>query len=172
VVLLAVPAALLGFAGFAGAFADRLQPTPPATPDHPSNLLPAEPLVHLAPSVVLPLVLLLLGAGSAWIRWRRDPAADPAAALGPLRPVFAAAFRLDDVQHALVVRPARALAATVRAGDERVVDGAVEGSGRAASGLGGGLAALHRAALPRAAAGVLAGALLIGLAAALIGGTS
>ncbi|MEV5690013.1 NADH-quinone oxidoreductase subunit 5 family protein [Micromonospora globbae] len=172
VVLLAVPAALLGFAGFAGAFADRLQPTPPATPDHPSNLLPAEPLVHLAPSVVLPLVLLLLGAGSAWIRWRRDPAADPAAALGPLRPVFAAAFRLDDVQHALVVRPARALAATVRAGDERVVDGAVEGSGRAASGLGAGLAALHRAALPRAAAGVLAGALLIGLAAALIGGTS
>ncbi|MET7751069.1 NADH-quinone oxidoreductase subunit L [Micromonospora sp. NPDC005367] len=167
VLLLAVPAALLGFAGFAGPFADRLQP--PVTGARPSDLLPAEPLVHLAPSVLLPLALLLLGAGLAWACWRRDPAADPAAALGPLRPVFAAAFRLDDVQHTLVVRPYRALARAVRAGDERVVDGAVEGSGRAASGLGAGLAALHRAALPRAAAGVLAGALLIGLAAALIG---
>ncbi|MEU6206117.1 NADH-quinone oxidoreductase subunit L [Micromonospora musae] len=169
VLLLAVPAALLGFAGFAGPFADRLRPSPPATAEHPSNLLPPEPLVHLAPSVLLPLALLLLGAGLAWARWRRDPAADPAAALGPARPLFAAAFRLDDLQHALVVRPFRALARVTRAGDERVVDGAVEGSGRAASGLGAGLAALHRAALPRAAAAVLAGALLIGLAAALIG---
>ncbi|MFC0503570.1 NADH-quinone oxidoreductase subunit L [Micromonospora costi] len=172
VLLLAVPAAVLGLAGFAAPFADRLQPEPLASPEHPSDLLPAEPLVHLTPSIVLPVALLLLGAGLAWARWRRDPAADPAAALGPLRPVFAAAFRLDDVQHALVVRPVRALARAVRAGDERVVDGAVEGSGRAASGLGAGLAVLHRAALPRAAAGVLAGALLIGLAAVLIGGTA
>ncbi|MEV6366774.1 NADH-quinone oxidoreductase subunit L [Micromonospora musae] len=169
VLLLAVPAALLGFAGFAGPFADRLRPSAPATAEQPSNLLPPEPLVHLAPSVLLPLALLLLGAGLAWARWRRDPAADPAAALGPARPLLAAAFRLDDLQHALVVRPFRALARVTRAGDERVVDRAVEGSGRAASGLGAGLAALHRAALPRAAAAVLAGALLIGLAAALIG---
>ncbi|MEU8299535.1 NADH-quinone oxidoreductase subunit L [Micromonospora sp. NPDC048909] len=170
--LLAVPAALLGLAGFAGPFADRLQPAEVATPGHPSDLLPAEGLVHLTPAVLLPLALLVLGAGLAWARWRRDRTADPATALGPLRPVFAAAFRLDDLQHALVVRPTRAFAGWVRAGDEVVVDGVVEGSGRAASGLGAGLAALHRAALPRAAAAVLAGALLIGLAAALIGGVS
>ncbi len=45
-----------------------------------------------------------------WWRWRRDPAADPATALGPLRPAFANAFWLDAVQHTLVVRPVRALA--------------------------------------------------------------
>ncbi|MEV7331011.1 NADH-quinone oxidoreductase subunit L [Micromonospora sp. NPDC093244] len=163
VLLLAVPAALLGLAGYVGAFADRLRfPTVPVAGSE-------DGLVHLGPGVLLPLALLVVGAGLVALRWRRDPAADPASALGPLRPVLARAFRLDDVQHTLVVRPVRALARATRTGDEVVVDGAVEGSGRAASGLGGGLAALHRAALPRAAAGVLAGALLIGLAAALMG---
>ncbi|BCL14079.1 NADH-quinone oxidoreductase subunit 5 family protein [Micromonospora sagamiensis] len=165
ILLLAVPAALLGLAGFDRAFARRLLLTP-------ATSLPAgdHVLVHLGPEVLLPVGLLLVGAGLAWWRWRRDPVADPATALGPLRPVFAAAFRLDDVQHALVVRPIAALARLARAADERVVDGAVEGSGRAATGLGGGLAALHRAALPRAVVAVLAGVLLIGLAAALVGG--
>ncbi|MFF0368354.1 NADH-quinone oxidoreductase subunit L [Micromonospora sp. NPDC005087] len=164
VLLLAVPAALLGLAGFVGAFADRLRfATVPVAGAE-------DGLVHLGPGLLLPLALLLVGAGLVLLGWRQAPAADPAAALGPLRPVFARAFRLDDVQHALVVRPVRALARAARTGDEVFVDGAVEGSGRAASGLGAGLAALHRAALPRAAAGVLAGALLIGLAAALIGG--
>ncbi|MFG3697074.1 NADH-quinone oxidoreductase subunit L [Micromonospora sp. NPDC047620] len=167
VLLLAVPAALLGLAGFDWAFARRLLLTP--TAGAPAG---EHALIHVGPEVLLPLALLAVGAGLAWLRWRRDPAADPATALGPLRPVFAAAFRLDDVQRALVVRPTTALARAARTADEVVVDGAVEGSGRAALGLGGGLAALHRAALPRAAAGVLAGALLIGLAAALIGGAA
>ncbi|MEU8210018.1 NADH-quinone oxidoreductase subunit L [Micromonospora sp. NPDC049044] len=163
VLLLTVPAALLGLAGFVGAFADRLRfPTVPVAGSE-------DGLVHVASEVLLPLALLLVGAALVLLLWRRNPAADPAAALGPLRPVFARAFRLDDLQHILVVRPVRALARVARAGDEVVVDGAVEGSGRAATGLGAGLAALHRAALPRAAAGVLAGALLIGLAAAVIG---
>ncbi|MET8044832.1 NADH-quinone oxidoreductase subunit L [Micromonospora sp. NPDC005215] len=163
VLLLTVPAALLGVVGFVGAFADRLRfPTVPVAGSE-------DGLVHVGSGVLLPLAFLLVGAVLVTLGWRRNPAADPADALGPLRPVFARAFRLDDVQHTLVVRPVRALARVVRAGDEVVVDGAVEGSGRAATGLGAGLAALHRAALPRAAAGVLAGALLIGLAAAAIG---
>jgi NADH-quinone oxidoreductase subunit L len=163
VLLLAVPAALLGLAGFVGAFADRLRfATVPVAGAE-------DGLVHVGPGLLLPLALLLVGAGLVWVRWRRDTAADPATALGPLRPVFARAFRFDDVQQTLVVRPVRALARLARTGDEVVVDGAVEGSGRAATGLGAGLAALHRAALPRAAAGVLAGALVIGLAAALLG---
>ncbi|MEU7174938.1 NADH-quinone oxidoreductase subunit L [Micromonospora tulbaghiae] len=165
VLLLTVPAALLGLAPFAPWFADRLR-----VPGDDSG--EAVELVHLAPNLILPFLLLLVGAGVAWAGWRRDPAADPARFLGPLRPVFARAFRLDDVQHTLVVRPAGALARVVRTGDELGVDGLVEGSGRAAVEVGGGLAALHRAALPRAAAGVLAGALLIGLAVALIGVTS
>ncbi|ADU06222.1 MULTISPECIES: NADH-quinone oxidoreductase subunit 5 family protein [Micromonospora] len=165
VLLLTVPAALLGLAAFAPWFADRLRVPGDDTAE-------AVELVHLAPNLILPFLLLLAGAGVAWAGWRRDLAADPARFLGPLRPVFARAFRLDDVQHALVVRPAGALARVVRTGDELGVDGLVEGSGRAAVEVGGGLAALHRAALPRAAAGVLAGALLIGLAVALIGVTS
>ncbi|MDH6461101.1 NADH-quinone oxidoreductase subunit L [Micromonospora sp. A200] len=163
VLLLAVPAALLGLAAFLPPFADRV--LAPAT-----GVEADVELVHLGVALLLPTALLLLGAGLAWAGWRRDPATDPARALGPLRPVFARAFRLDDVQHALVVRPARALARLARTGDEVGVDGLVEGSGRGASGLGGGLAALHRAALPRAAAAVLAGALLIGVATVLIGG--
>ncbi|MFJ8688341.1 NADH-quinone oxidoreductase subunit 5 family protein [Micromonospora wenchangensis] len=161
VLLLAVPAALLGPAAFWPPFADRLRGTA-ADVD----------LVHLTPAVLLPLVLLLVGAGLAWAGWRRDPAADPARALGPLRPVFARAFRLDDLQHTLVVRPTTALARVTRTGDEVGVDGLVEGVARGTSALGAGLAALHRAALPRATAAVLAGALLIGLAAALIGVSS
>ncbi|SCE96713.1 NADH dehydrogenase subunit L [Micromonospora matsumotoense] len=158
VLLLAVPAALLGLAAFWPPFTDRLRGTAADIE-----------LVHLAPAVLLPLVLLLAGAGLAWAGWRRDPAADPARALGPLRPVFARAFRLDDLQHTLVVRPTTALARVTRTGDEVGVDGLVEAIGRGASTLGAGLAGLHRAALPRATAAVLAGALLIGLAAALIG---
>jgi NADH-quinone oxidoreductase subunit L len=61
----------------------------------------------------------------------------------------------------------------VRAADERGVDGVVEATGRGTVGLGVRLAAAHRAALPRAATALLTGALLAGLAAAvLLGGWS
>nr|MDT0661005.1 NADH-quinone oxidoreductase subunit L [Micromonospora sp. DSM 115978] len=155
VLLLAVPSALLGLAAFGDGFADRL--------------LPGTELVHLGPATLLPLAALAVGAGAVLVTWRRDPAADPAAALGPLRPAFARAFWLDDLQHNLVVRPVRALATATSDADRALVDGAVEGAGRGTFGLGGLLAVLHRAALPRAAAAVLAGALLLGLAAVLIG---
>lgn len=164
VLLLAVPAALLGLVGFVQSFADRLLvPTVP-------TLAPGEALlVHVGPALLLPTALLLLGAGLAWAGWRRDPAAEPARALGPLR--RSSPGRSGSTTSSTPRRtPVRALARLARTGDEVGVDGLVEGSGRGASGLGGGLAALHRAALPRAAAAVLAGALLIGLATVLIGG--
>jgi NADH-quinone oxidoreductase subunit L len=150
VLLLAVPSALLGLAVFLPGFREWLD-------------LEA---FHVNAELLLPMALLALGAGLAWARWRRDPAADPADALGRARPAFAGGFGLDAVQHALVVRPALALARAVRAGDEVGVDGVVEGTGRGTVGLGAGLAAVHRAALPRAATAVLGGALLAGLAAA------
>jgi NADH-quinone oxidoreductase subunit L len=178
VVLLAVPSALLGFAALADRFGEGLRTPPP--PDWIgeytgplTDLVPAREAVelfHLETGIVWPLLALALGVGLAWSVWRRDPAGDPARSLGPLRPAFAGAFWLDAVQDALVVRPARALARAVRAGDEAGVDGAVEGTGRATLDLGAWLAAWHRAALPRAATAVLAGALLIGVAAVAIGG--
>ena len=152
----AVPAALLGLAAFAPGFRADLGLTEP----------------HLDAAVLLPLLLVALGAGGAWWLWRRDPAGDPAAALGPLRPAFAHAFWLDEVQHALIVRPFRALAAVARGADERVVDAAVTGTGRGTARLGARLAVAHRSGLPRAAVAVLAGALLLGLAAAVIGGAA
>jgi len=155
VVLLAVPSALLGLAIFLPGFREWLD-------------LEA---FHANAELLLPIALLGLGAGLAWARWRRDPAADPADALGRVRPAFAGGFGLDAVQHAFVVRPALALARAVRATDEGGVDGVVEGTGRGTVRLGARLAAVHRAALPRAATAVLGGALLAGLAAAvLLGG--
>jgi NADH-quinone oxidoreductase subunit L len=168
VLLLAVPSALFGLAAFAGPFADWMPP--PLASAQPSNLLPLDQeLIHFGPELAYPIGLLLLGAGLAGWLWRRDPAADPADALGPLRPAFARAFWLDELQHTLVVRPVVAMARAVRRGDETVVDGAVEGTGRGSVTLGVRLGALHRTGLPRAVTAVLAGALLIGLAAALIG---
>jgi len=169
VVLLAIPSALLGFAAFADVLGDRLTGQPALPPGVAVGEVGVE-LVHLGPALVPPLLGLALGVLGAWAVWRRDPAADPARVLGPARPVFANAFYLDAVQDALVVRPVYALARLTRRADESIVDGAVEGTGRGTVGVGRILAAAHRAGLPRAATAALAGALLIGLAAAAIGG--
>ncbi|MFI7373834.1 NADH-quinone oxidoreductase subunit L [Actinoplanes sp. NPDC049668] len=153
VLVLTVPSALLGLAVFLPAFRSALT-------------LPAP---HLTPGLALPLLLLALGAGGAWWLWRTAPGVDPAQALGRLGPLFAAGFRIDDLQDRFVVRPVRALAGAVRRFDERVVDGAVEGAGTSTTRLGVILSNAHRAALPRAAVAVLAGALVLGLAAAIYG---
>ncbi|WP_433724772.1 NADH-quinone oxidoreductase subunit L [Actinoplanes sp. CA-051413] len=154
--LLAIPAALLGLAAFLPGFRSALELEAP----------------HLEISIVLPLVLLALGAGSSWWLWHTAPGVDPAQALGRLRPLFAAGFRLDDVQDRLVVRPVRALATALRLLDERVVDAAVEGTGSSTTRLGVVLANAHRAALPRAVVAVFAGALVLGVVAAIYGAAS
>jgi NADH-quinone oxidoreductase subunit L len=167
VLLLTVPAALLGLAAFWSGFADRLVPSP--TPTVAPAPTAAADLTHLGAGTLLPLAVLVAGAAWVVLLWRRRPTADPATGLGPLRPLFAAAFHLDAAQRLLVVRPVLALAAAARAVDRAVIDRAVEATGHAAIGLGGLLAALHRTALPRAVVAVLAGALLLGAAAVLIG---
>jgi NADH-quinone oxidoreductase subunit L len=156
VLLLAVPAALLGLLVLLPGFRADLGLDVP----------------HADVALILPLALVALGAGTAWWLFRKDPDADPARALGRVRPVFARAFYLDEVQDRLVVRPVVALARALTVVDVRVVDAAVEGTGTGTSRLGGLLALAHRTALPRAAVAVLTGALLIGLAAVLYGVTS
>jgi NADH-quinone oxidoreductase subunit L len=156
-VVLAVPSALLGLLALGPELGRRL--------DVPSG----GDLFHFEVETLLPLALLAAGVGLAYARWRRDPGTDPARALGPARPLFADAFHLDAVQDALVVRPVSALARAVRRADESIVDGAVEATGHGASGLGALLGRAHRAALPRAATAVLAGAVLFGLVAVVLG---
>jgi NADH-quinone oxidoreductase subunit L len=156
VILLAIPAALLGLVAFLPAFRAALELESP----------------HLGAPVLLPMGLLALGAGGAWWMWQASPATDPADALGPLRPVFAAGFYLDEVQDRLVVRPVRALAGLLKTMDERVVDAAVEGTGTTTTRLGALVDAAHRATLPRAAAAVFTGALLLGVVAAWWGAAS
>jgi NADH-quinone oxidoreductase subunit L len=156
VLILAIPAALLGLAAYLPGFRTALELEDP----------------HLGVSLILPLALLVLGAGGAWWLWRADPGADPAVALGRLRPVLANGFYLDAVQDRLIVRPVRALAGGLRLLDERVVDAAVEGTGTSTTRLGTLLAGAHRAALPRAAAAVFTGALLLGVVAAWWGAAS
>ncbi|MFY1635859.1 NADH-quinone oxidoreductase subunit L [Solwaraspora sp. WMMB335] len=182
VLALVVPSALLGLAAFSPAFTGWLA-GPVLSPGFGpgdrrgvgdgSPVEPAVELVHVGPDLLLPLLLLAVGAGWAVLLHRRDPAADPARVLGPLRPAFAAAFWFDAAQRAVVVRPVVALARAVRGGDETGVGGAVTGVGRAAAGAGGLLNRWHAGPLPRAAMLVLASALLVGLAAVALatGGT-
>jgi NADH-quinone oxidoreductase subunit L len=159
VVLLTIPAALLGFAGLSRGFARTLE--------GPGSTRAA--FSPLTASTAVSLVLVAAGITAAWLTWRRDTAADPARVLGPLRPAFAAAFYGDAIQDALVVRPVRALARLVKRADAGLVDGAVEGTGRGTLRIGGWADGWHRAALPRAAGAVFGGALLIALA-VLVGG--
>ena len=154
VLVLAVPSALLGFAALSPAFARQL-----GAPDG----------FTVGADAVIPLVWAVLAGGFVWWAWRRT-AQDPARLLGWARPLFANAFYLDAVQDRIVVRPVRALARAVRRADESGVDGVVESIGRGTFGLGGLVSAAHRATLPRAAAAVLGGALLLGLAALAVAG--
>ncbi|WP_043631047.1 NADH-quinone oxidoreductase subunit 5 family protein [Nonomuraea candida] len=137
-VLLAVPALLLGFAG--------------------------EPHLDLGVGAVS-VVLALLGAGAVHTLWRLDPIADPARLLGPLRTPCERAFYLDALYAACVVRPVLALARLVVTTDDKVVDGAVRGSGRSARGLSGVLRLAQNGNVQLYVSGVLAGVLLIAVGA-------
>lgn len=131
--VLAVPAALLGLLAFA----------PGTLTAWLGNLPPGVDLDFAAESLVHPLTaaisvgLALLAAGFVIGEWHRLDKRDPAATLGRLRPVFERAFGIDAFYDRWLVRPVYALARTVVAGDRDVVDFYVQGSGRAARGLAG-----------------------------------
>jgi NADH-quinone oxidoreductase subunit L len=134
VVLLAIPALLLGFTGG----------------------------LHLdAPVAAISVALALLGAAVVYASWRSDPMADPARLLGPLRQPCEQAFYVDNLYAAVIVRPAVALAGLVVRTDDTVVDGAVRGSGRSARGLSGLLRLAQNGNVQLYVSGLLAGVLLI-----------
>lgn len=135
-VLLAIPAAGLGW----GAYLVR------------------HDLVHFAAALMFPL---FLAAGGILLGAMMCLRGDPIRYLGPVGPWIAGGFGLDTVQRWLVVQPVRGLAKLARFIDVSGVDGVVMGLGRLTRNSGSGLASWHRAALPRALAGVLAGAFLV-----------
>jgi NADH-quinone oxidoreductase subunit L len=132
-------------------------------------VLVRDDLMHLEPVLALPIALMLAGAGLAWLGWRRpEPATgrrlgvDPTLSWGPVKPWLAGGLGLDEVQRRLVVVPYRAIARAARTVDVSAVDGLVNATGRGSMASGAWLARLHHATLPRAVAGVLVTALLIG----------
>lgn len=138
VAVLAVPAALLGF--FGGG-AEELRP-------------------HLT-SAVIGVVFLLVGAGVAFLVWNRDPALDPARALGPARPLFARAFYVDELYEVGIVRPVQALARAVVAFDDKGIDAAVVGTARAARRLGSVLRVPQNGNAQGYLTGIIAGVVVI-----------
>jgi len=133
-IVLAVPAAVLGFVALGGGAFDSWIGNAfgiaiPASAG--ADLAPAGPTSAIA------FVVTLLGVGLVWNAWRRDPAADPAALLGRCRETALYAFYLDDVQDLIIVQPAKALAKLVAYLDTEVVDGYVRGAGITARSLGG-----------------------------------
>ncbi|MGN6244612.1 MAG: NADH-quinone oxidoreductase subunit 5 family protein, partial [Motilibacteraceae bacterium] len=169
-VLLAVPTVLLGLLALPGALPVAVGDLVPRPVRYARTA--SEAGVDLAPSVptaVVGLLLLLAGAGAVWSVWRRDPAADPALALGRVRPVLARAFGVDAAYDRLVVRPVDALARLVVTGDRDVVDAYVRGAGRGAVLLGGLLRGGRSGSVQRYLTVVLAGAVVVAVAGVLVG---
>jgi len=122
---------------------------------------------HLRPELgmaIVSLLFVLAGGGGVYLVWNRDPAVDPVRLLGPARPLLLDGFRVDAVYDVLVVRPVRALARLVVRTDERVVDAAVEGTGRGTRRLGGLLRVTENGNPQTYISGVLAGVVIIVLA--------
>ncbi|WP_406319154.1 NADH-quinone oxidoreductase subunit L [Streptosporangium sp. NBC_01639] len=142
ILLLAVPALLLGFVGAAD--------------------------VHWA-TAALSVVVALLGAGVVYAMWRSDPSADPARVLGPLRIPCERAFYADSLYAALFVRPVLLFARAVARTDDRVVDGAVRGSGRATVGLAGMVRLAQNGNAQLYITGLLAGVLLLAVGVVVFG---
>ncbi|GII02373.1 NADH-quinone oxidoreductase subunit 5 family protein [Planobispora takensis] len=142
VIVLAVPALLLGFARVGG--------------------------VHWS-TAALSVAVALLGAGVVYAVWRSDPVSDPARMLGPLRAPCERAFYVDSVYRTLFARPVLALARLVVRADDRVVDGAVRGSGRTAQGLSGLVRLAQNGNAQLYVTGLLAGVLLIAVGAVMFG---
>lgn len=134
ILVLAVPALLLGFARVGDVHWD---------------------------AAVLSLAVALLGAGAVYAVWRSDPVADPARLLGPFRGPCERAFHVDSVYTELFVRPVLLIARIVVRADGRVVDGAVRGSGRATLGLAGLVRLVQNGNAQLYVTGLLAGVLLI-----------
>jgi NADH-quinone oxidoreductase subunit L len=157
-VVLAVPATLLGLAGLpAGWLPEWLAPVPGT-----SGRDGAQVELHLGlVTSGLSLVLALAGAAAVWRVWQRDPAADPSLALGRRRPALVHAFYLDDLYDRAFVGPVRLATRAVRRAHDDVLLGAVLGTGRGTRWLSAAVARTQGGNITTYLTGLLAGVLLI-----------
>jgi NADH-quinone oxidoreductase subunit L len=127
-VVLAVPAAVLGFAAAPVAEALGHEPEPLA--------------IGISAAAV---ALAVVGGAAGWLL-SAGPAADTrtARAMGSIHPVLRAAFRFDDAVDRLVVRPIVGASRGVWAvGDRMIADGLAEGGARSAKRVGRTLSSLQ-----------------------------
>ncbi|MEU8134286.1 NADH-quinone oxidoreductase subunit 5 family protein [Streptodolium elevatio] len=173
-VVLAVPTLLLGFVGlptswltsWLGDADGRAYDTAAADA---GRLVQNHAYYDLAPQLgtsLIAVALLALGAGAVYALWRRDPAADPARVLGPLRGPAERGFDVDRLYDGVVVRPVRVLARLTRFVDDTVVDGYVRGAARGTWLAGGGLRRSQNGNVQVYLAGLLAGFVVLAVAVA------
>ena len=152
------------------AWLDRLTFT--VEPAGITDLVPAEATL-LAPGLVTSiasLVLAAIGAGLTYLSWRRTTA-DPARLLGRLEPLLDRGFGVDALYDRIVVRPARRIAAATLVADRDVVGAAVTGSGTVSQRLGAAVRRSQDGDLQRYLTVLLAGTVLVIVAAWIAAGT-
>src|SRR5690606_23863426 len=121
--VLSVPAALVGYLALAPAFTARiLAGGPPG-----SSAPPAPTLLHFSTAVVGTL-LVLLAAGAVTGEWHRVNRSDPAKLFAI--PLLVREFHVDRIYELVVVRPVLVFARGVSVGDRDVIDAYVRGAGR------------------------------------------
>jgi NADH-quinone oxidoreductase subunit L len=130
--LLAVPAALLGIVVLFGAgFSNVLGGWYGEQGAVAADLWPG------GLTTLISLLFVLGFSALVYLVWRRDERADPAVVLlGPARGLLADGFRFDRLIDAVLVRPARAGARFVVFLDANVLDASVRNTGTGARGLG------------------------------------
>ncbi|GII30567.1 NADH-quinone oxidoreductase subunit 5 family protein [Planotetraspora mira] len=120
-------------------------------------------------SALVSLIVALLGAGVVYAFWRGAPHQDPARMLGPFRTACERAFYVDEAYRAVFARPVLRLARGVVRTDGQVVDGAVRGAGRLTMSLSGFVRLAQKGNAQLYVTGLLAGLLLITVAAVVLG---
>jgi len=171
-ILLAIPSALLGFAGSGRRLSGWLGPAQVGWVAYTplDATVPAGP--SLTPEVGTALVstaLALIGVAAVVALWRRDPTRDPVTLLAlPARRAFEHGFYLDALYDAVLVRPLPRLARAVLRLDDVAIDGVVDGSGRGARALGGGVRLLQNGNVQLYATGLVAGVVALAVAVAVL----
>jgi NADH-quinone oxidoreductase subunit L len=152
-VVLAVPAALLGFVGVDDNWLSHWLNIGSAFAPSP---------LHLgAVTSLLSLLLAAAGFVTVWLAWRRAPAEDPSLRLARVRPALVSAFYVDELYDRLFVRPVRLAANSVRWTDDEVVIGTVAGSGRGATRLANLLRRTQQGNVQTYLTGLLAGVVIL-----------